>query len=78
MTGPRTLWRDLKAYPPAAPGWYWAWDGHAAHPPVTMQYTGPGWLYVGRLGGTLEQVAWHYPWYYPVAIPVPATEEQKA
>lgn len=66
-------WTSLLDSPPPAPGWYWAWDGVGHHEPVAMHYTGPGWAYVGRLGGTLEQVAWTHPWYWPVRMDPPAT-----
>lgn len=75
-TDDRPAWRDLRAYPPASPGWYWAWDGDRGHAPVAMHYTGPGWLYVGRLGGDLAQVSWQYPWYWPAAIDVPPTAKE--
>jgi hypothetical protein len=67
-------WLDLKAAPPPFPGWYWAWDGDRGHAPLALHWTGPAWVYVGGLGGTLEQVAWHYPWYWPARLvgpPVP-------
>jgi hypothetical protein len=70
----RDSWLSLLDSPPTAVGWYWAWDGTPGRQPVPMQWTGPGWVYVGRLGGTLEQVAWSYPWWWPAAISPPATE----